>query len=97
MGFQSLSLFQQKPCLEEKKNTKGNWTLPGKLQLFIWMGLDDAAKKIQHKPYGGEISVFAETVSELSYINVSKIKKGCRHLRTPQLLPASRVRYELKC
>lgn len=54
---------KQKPCLAEKKNTKSQWTLPGKLQLFIWMGLEDAAKRTVHKPYSGEISVFAETVS----------------------------------
>lgn len=36
--------------------------MSAKLQLFVWMGLDDAAKTVQHNPYDGEISVFAETV-----------------------------------
>ena len=56
------NITSQKPCMTDRIQHKSNWVLPAKLQLFIWMGLDDAAKSIQHRPYDGEISVFAETV-----------------------------------
>ena len=46
-----------------KENAKKNWKMPAKLQLFVWMGLEDHAKDITHAPLDGEISVFAETVS----------------------------------
>lgn len=58
----------KKPCMTDRINHKSNWLLPAKLQLFIWMGLDDAAKSIQHRPYDGEISVFAETYENMVFV-----------------------------
>ena len=62
------TFFLRKPMRPEEINQKRNWQLPGKLQLFTWMGLDDTSKNSQHRPYGGEISVFAETYENQIYI-----------------------------
>lgn len=55
------SVFLKRPSVPDKSNAKRQWKLPAKLQVFVWMGLEDHAKGIQHKPLDGEISVFAET------------------------------------
>ena len=52
----------RKPCTDDKRNSKAYWAASGKLELCLWLGLDENVKATQQKPYGGEVSVFAETV-----------------------------------
>ncbi|XP_063692173.1 myoferlin-like isoform X7 [Bolinopsis microptera] len=59
------SVFLKRPSVPDKSNAKRQWKLPAKLQVFVWMGLEDHAKGIQHKPLDGEISVFAETYENM--------------------------------
>ena len=35
--------------MPDKVNAKRQWKLPAKLQVFVWMGLEDHAKDIQHR------------------------------------------------